>query len=102
MAKQLILLGGGGHGKVLLDTLLRSDMPVSGILDLQLRVGDRVFGVPVLGGDELLDANNPPDVLLVNGLGANPNTSRRSNIYSTLKIRGFEFQSVRHVSAIAG
>ena len=65
MTKQVLLLGGGGHGRVVLDALLSSGVRVSGVLDPDLKVGDLVFGVPVMGGDEYLAQVVPTDVLLV-------------------------------------
>jgi len=74
----IILLAAGGHGSVVLDALLASGSSVSGILDPGRTVGSLIFNVPVLGGDDLLDQINPADVLLVNGIGANPFNSLRS------------------------
>lgn len=102
MSKQVFLLGGGGHGRVVLDALLSSGVNVAGVLDPDLKVGDQVFGVPVMGGDELLDRVAPTDVLLVNGLGANPCVRSRKRLFETLKARGFSFDAVRHPSAVIG
>lgn len=102
MAKSVYLLGGGGHGRVVLDALLSSGVAVAGILDPDLKVGDRVFGVPVRGGDEFLDQLAPTDVLLVNGLGANPCVGNRKRLFEEMKVRGFSFDAVRHPSAVIG
>lgn len=55
-SNSIILMGGGGHAKVLID-LIRTDgeYQIAGILDPKLNVGDSVKGVPVLGGDHELD-----------------------------------------------
>ena len=102
MAKQVFLVGGGGHGRVALDTLLSSGVNVAGVLDPGLKVGDRVFGVPVMGGDGFLDQIAPADVLLVNGLGANPCVRGRRRLFEDLKTRGFSFDAVHHPSAVIG
>lgn len=102
MFRQVFLLGGGGHGRVALDALLSSGANVVGILDLNLKVGDQVFGVPVLGGDEFLDQVAPTDILLVNGLGANPCMHGRKRLFEEMKARGFLFDAVRHPSAVLG
>ena len=102
MSKQVFLLGGGGHGRVVLDALLLSGASVAGVLDPDLKVGDRVFSVPVMGGDEFLDQVTPTDVLLVNGLGANPCVRSRKRLFEELKVRGFSFDAVRHPSAVIG
>ncbi|TKB74923.1 MAG: acetyltransferase [Nitrospira sp.] len=102
MAKPVYLLGGGGHGRVVLDALLSSAVNVVGILDSGLKVGARVFGVPVLGSDEFLDQVAPTDVLLVNGLGANPYVRNRKRLFEDMRMRGFSFEAVRHPSSVIG
>ena len=102
MAKSVYLLGGGGHGRVVLDALLSSGVNVAGILDPNLRAGDHIFGVPVMGGDGFLDQLVLTEVLLVNGLGANPYVCNRIKLFKALKERGFSFDAVRHPSAVIG
>ena len=102
MAKPLYLLGGGGHGRVVLNALLSSGVNVAGILDPDLKIGDQVFGIPVMGGDEFLDRTDPTDVLLVNGLGANPYVGNRKRLFEEMRARGFSFDATRHPSVIIG
>ena len=100
MAKSVYLLGGGGHGRVVLDALLSSGVAVAGILDPDLKISNRVFGVPIKGNDEFLDQLAPTDVLLVNGLGANPYVGNRKRLFEEMRARGFSFDAVRHPSAV--
>ena len=102
MAKLVYLLGAGGHGRVVLDALLSSGVNVAGILDPNLKAGDHIFETPVMGGDEFLDQLAPTDVLLVNGIGANPYVYIRKNLFNELKVRGFLFNAARHLSAVIG
>jgi sugar O-acyltransferase (sialic acid O-acetyltransferase NeuD family) len=52
MNKKILLIGGGGHCKVVLDMLLSSgEYEIAGIIDIRERFGDRIFGVPVNGSD---------------------------------------------------
>lgn len=53
MQEKLILVGGGGHAKILLDSMDRNRYEVVGILDAFIPVGTRVGGIPVLGGDDM-------------------------------------------------
>jgi sugar O-acyltransferase (sialic acid O-acetyltransferase NeuD family) len=98
----LLLLGCGGHGRVLLDALLLSRVQVAGILDPDLTPGQEVFGVPVLGGDELLETCQPETTQLANGLGVVPGFTRRSSLYGNWRQRGFNFVTVVHPSAMIG
>lgn len=48
---QVLLIGGGGHCKVVIDVFRAAHCEPFGILDPHLTESD-IFGVPVLGGDE--------------------------------------------------
>lgn len=49
MGKSVILIGGSGHARSLIDCVQASGDEVAGILDDGLKIGDSVLGVPVLG-----------------------------------------------------
>lgn len=100
MSKQILLLGGGGHGRVVLDAMLESGLHVSGILDPRLKVGATFLGVAVVGGDERLNQVEPTEVVLANGLGASPDVRTRKQLFESLKARNFSFCAVRHSSAV--
>ena len=103
MVKLIYLLGGGGHGRVVLDALLSSAVDVAGILDPELKIADQVFGVPVMGDDKFLNRFSASDVLLVNGVGANPCVGNRKRLFKEMQARGFSFfDAVRHPSAVIG
>lgn len=49
--KKLILVGGGGHCKAIIDVALLAHRSILGILDNALEKGSNVLGVPVIGND---------------------------------------------------
>lgn len=98
--KTLYLVGCGGHGRVVLDTLLACGTPVAGIIDAGLRAATRVGGVTVLGGDECLAALDPQVASVCIGVGVMPGNGRRAVLFSSLESRGFEFAAVTHPSAV--
>lgn len=52
MKSPLVLIGGGGHGKSVLDVIrAEGRYEVIGILDVSTRVGESVMGVPIIGTD---------------------------------------------------
>lgn len=52
---KILLLGSGGHARVVLETLLQSYAPEQiGLIDPSKEVGTTIFGSAVLGGDEKL------------------------------------------------
>jgi len=50
--RPLILVGGGGHCKSVIDAALSAGWEIRGILDRPGEVGDCVLGVPVVGTDD--------------------------------------------------
>lgn len=100
MVESIYILGAGGHGRVVLDTLIAEGVTITGFLDASPQFPSTVLDCPVLGGDEYLDHVEIANTFLVNGLGANPQTYRRRNIFIEMKARGFQFKSLQHPSAI--
>jgi UDP-perosamine 4-acetyltransferase len=102
MTKPIYLVGGGRHGKVVLDTLLTAGVRIEGIVDPALPVGTLVFGVPVVGDDHYLDNVSPDQAMVINGIGGRPSNDVRKRVSLALKARGFEFHSAHHPQASIG
>lgn len=105
MAKEkIILIGGGGHCKVVIDAIYQAgNLHIEGIIDRKLNIGDKVFGIPVIGDD-----NKLPDLYrkrLKNAfisIGSVGDCSVRKRIYQMLKQIGFSLVTVIHPSAVIG
>lgn len=100
--KDLIIIGDGGHAEVLIEIARLIGRRICGLTSLTHSEGDEVAGIPVLGNDSVLEAMNPVDVALVNGLGSvdiNSNKTR-THLFDKLKVLGFQFASLIHPSAI--
>ena len=53
MSKKLLLIGGGGHCKSVLDTLLiTKEYSTIGIVEKSREYGDSIWGIPIVGVDE--------------------------------------------------
>lgn len=98
MKKPIILLGAGGHARVLLDTLLQADKKVIGIVDQQITKNNKILNIPILGTDDELDKFAPNSIQLVNGIGSIGDTEKRTQIYNKLIKKGYEFANVIHPS----
>jgi UDP-perosamine 4-acetyltransferase len=97
----LIVLGAGGHAKVLVDALLGAGRPVHGLTDADpAKAGSALLGVPVLGGDKEVLAFAPEAVRLVNGIGSVRVSVLRRQLYDGFKSSGYFFERVVHASAI--
>ena len=101
MTRPVIVLGAGGHAKVLIDALQAGSIPIRGILDNEAaKLGAEILGVPVLGTDEKLMAWKPDEVTLVNALGSTESLLPRAALHERLRARGYSFLSVVHPSAV--
>lgn len=50
--KKLVLVGGGGHCKAVIDVARSVGRQIMGIIDSNLPIGSTVLGVPVIGNDD--------------------------------------------------
>jgi len=97
----LIILGAGGHAKVLIDALLASSAVIAGIVDPDpALVGTKVLGIPVLGGDDIVNEYPSSEIRLVNGLGSVGHPLRRKQLFDQFKQMGYTFATVVHPSAV--
>ncbi len=97
----MLVLGAGGHARVLIDALQgRDDVTLGGVFDQDSSLwGERLMSVPVLGGDEAVFDYAPERVWLVNAVGSTRDTGPRRGLFERFKGRGYEFLSVVHSSA---
>jgi UDP-perosamine 4-acetyltransferase len=101
MSLPVILLGAGGHAKVLIEALLQSGKAITGIVDPDPKLTDtKILGVPVLGGDDVVNEFPPSQVHLVNGLGSVGLPVKRQQLFERFKGTGYNFATVVHPSAV--
>lgn len=101
MSLPVVILGAGGHAKVLINCLQLRGQRVLGVTTPDTTQHGTLFcGVPVLGNDNALVAYAPTDVALVNGLGSVQCDGRRAALFAVWKKKGYRFASVVHPSAI--
>jgi acetyltransferase EpsM len=98
----LVIFGGGGHGKTVID-LVRSlgTYRIVGVFDDGLPAGSEVLGVPVLGGAGDLDEwHNRGIHLAANAVGGIGNVAVRIKIFDILSNAGFFCPALVHPSAV--
>lgn len=104
MNAPVIVVGAGGHGRVVADALQCAGREVLGFVDLDPALqGRQVLGLPVLGTDAALGGHDPLRVMLANGLGgisAGAAASQRVRLQTRLQAAGWRFTAVRHPSAV--
>lgn len=98
--KPVIILGAGGHAKVLIDILLMLNREIIGIVGPQKPAGTEFSGIKVLGNDEEISKYSPKEIELVNGIGSIPGKNTRWQITEEMEKKGFIFSQVIHPSAV--
>ena len=98
----VILLGSGGHAKVVLDLLLETGFTVRGITtsDSAVLRASLWCGIPVLGDDEVLASYPPETYALANGVGSVEIPTLRMQVYQNMKAKGYFFPPLIARSAI--
>ena len=97
--KDLIIIGAGGHAKVVLEIALENGWNVLGFVDKKI-TQNSLCGYPVLGTDEVL-----PSLLIKGirhaaiGIGHVGNYQVRDNIFANLKKLGFDLPILIHPKA---
>tara|TARA_B100000965_G_scaffold405785_1_gene441264 strand:+ start:988 stop:1626 length:639 start_codon:yes stop_codon:yes gene_type:complete len=98
---QLLILGAGGHGSVVLDAALVSGMDVLGLTDADPnRHGNDVLGRRVLGNDDYVLSHDPAKVLLAVGIGSTRDTALRREVFERFSRRGYRFATIVHPRAV--
>jgi sugar O-acyltransferase (sialic acid O-acetyltransferase NeuD family) len=99
---EIIVYGGGGHGKSVIDTIRAQGVyQIHGIVDDGLDPGTSVMGIPVLGNSQKL-----PDLYAqrirqaVNAVGGIGDISSRIKVFQLLAEQGFVCPAVIHPSAV--
>lgn len=99
MLKKILIIGGGGHAKVVIATMrAMGGWSPQGILDPKLTVEQQVLGVRVLGGDELLLSKEWRDFSLAMGVGTMRATDVRKNLYLKYREMQYKFPVLQHPS----
>ena len=101
MNAPIIVIGAGGHAKVVIDALERGQETILGAVDIDpAKHGRSLLSVPVLGGEDVLNGHSAMSVLLVNAIGSIGDTEGRRSVFLRFKDRGYRFHTVVHPAAV--
>lgn len=103
--EKIILIGGGGHCKVIIDAILKGKQyEIEGIIDPNISIGKKVLNIPVIGKDDnLLDIYNrgiKNAFIAVGSIGDFSTIRKREEIYQKLKMIGFSLPIIVHPAAV--
>ena len=96
--KNIVIIGGGGHAKVLIDLIKTlKNYKLQGIIDPKIKKGEKIFGVKVLGNDKILLSLKRQGLKnLALGIGSDGNNQKRLKVWRDLKKKGFNFPALIH------
>ncbi|MDX1754696.1 MAG: acetyltransferase [Marinobacter sp.] len=99
--RPFVMLGGGGHARVVLELLQCLGATVNGVCDpaLAAQSAEWWMGIDVLGDDSALCSVSPDEVYLANGIGMMPGADLRQRLFQTLTDQGYEFPALIHPAA---
>jgi len=101
MTRPVMVVGAGGHAKVVIATLQAGSIEIIGVTDSNLdKVGKLVLGIPVVGTDKAILEYDPEKILLANGIGSVDLPTIRTEIFSYFKNLGYSFITPIHPSAV--
>jgi sugar O-acyltransferase (sialic acid O-acetyltransferase NeuD family) len=98
----ILIYGGGGHGKSLIDLLRALGVyRIAGLVDDGLEPGEIILGVPVLGGADILPELRSRGVrMAVNAVGGIGDVAVRVKVFQRLAEAGYTCPAVAHPSAL--
>lgn len=101
MTEPLVLLGAGGHAKVLVEVMRCAGLRLVACAALESERPDYLPNeADYFSSEADLSAYAPGEVLLVNGLGSIATPERRAQLYLSWKERGYRFATLVHPSAV--
>jgi UDP-perosamine 4-acetyltransferase len=100
MNTQYLIIGSGGHARVLLDTLRCLGLPVAACSDNNPdRVGQTVGGVPIIAETGLASGFPTQTTMLVNSVGGVKDMTPRRKVFEHFKSLGYRFATLVHPTA---
>ena len=98
--RPVIIVGGGGHAKVVADVLQLQGYSVLGYTDIDSEKGYLPSTIPFLGNDQAIFGHQPASIFLANGLGSVRSTAGRRQLYERFANAGYQFVKLIHPSAV--
>ena len=96
-----VVLGAGGHAKIILDIMKLNHINICGLTDAVLTENDTCMGYPVLGTDDVLPELKEKGInKAVMGIGHVGAYQVRNKVYEFALSKGFDFPNMIHPEAV--
>lgn len=101
MSKPLLIVGAGGHGRVVAEAARLSGLKIAGFIDNEAnRLPSELDSIQVLGDDSLLPTLDSSKYSFTVGVGMPHISDLRATIFSKMLKLGFTSESIFHPSAV--
>lgn len=91
MRRKIIIYGGGGHAKTVIDILRSLDTwQIAGIVDDGIEPGTVISGIPVIGNGSVLESLKEGIHSVVNTVGGIGDYKIRWNVFERLIAAGYD------------
>lgn len=99
--KSIVIIGGGGHAKVVIDLILASERyAIAGVVDPALKAQNSVLNMRILGDDAMLEKLLKKGIhTAALGIGSHEDNSLRWRVYDNVVNLGFYFPALIHPRA---
>ena len=98
--KPVIIVGTGGHAKVVADMLKLSNREILGFVDPKMDAELDFCGKKVLGDDSVISQYPHNEIELANGIGSLPGKKNRWKLADKMRMQGYSFATIVHPSSI--
>jgi len=101
MDKKIIIIGGGGHAKVLVDILKQQQINIYAVSAPKMEHDSTLFeGLNFFLNDEEIYKYEPDEICLLNGIGSIPGNTLREDIFQKFRKDQYEFLSLKSNSSL--
>ena len=98
--KPVVILGAGGHAKVVMDMLTLAEREILCFVVPEKKPEDYFYGYKILQENEFIDKYSPENIVLANGIGSLPKENQRWLVAENMRKKGYCFMSIAHPSAV--
>ncbi|SDC72844.1 MULTISPECIES: acetyltransferase [unclassified Candidatus Frackibacter] len=104
MSRKVVLIGAGGHAKVVIDLLKsNNNIKIIGMIDKNKnRLGEKILDIPIIASDkELIQTKKKVNNTLI-AVGGTGDNRLRVKLYNKVKELGYNFINAIHPNSIIG
>ena len=98
--KPIIIIGAGGHAKVVASVLKLSGRTILGFVAPDLKKGSDLFGKKILGDDEEVNRYKSDEIELANGIGSISGKDERWKLIDKIRKQGYKFSTIIHPNSL--